>query len=68
MANALKDPLYELASKFVSSHSRALDEFDLICASGIRQALDNLKSLPFDENTVKQVEIFLTSRLQDESS
>jgi hypothetical protein len=68
MANALKDPLYELASKFVSSHSRALDEFDLICASGIRQALDNLKSLPFDESTVKQIETFLTSRLQDESS
>ena len=68
MANALKDPLYQLASKFVSSHSRALDEFDLICASGIRQALDNLKSLPFDESTVKQIETFLTSRLQDESS
>ena len=68
MANALKDPLYQLASKFVSSHSRALDEFDLICASGIRQALDNLKSLPFDESTVKQMETFLTSRLQDESS
>ena len=68
MANALKDPLYQLASKFVSSHSRALDEFDLICASSVRQALDNLKSLPFDESTVKQMETFLTSRLQDESS
>lgn len=68
MANALKDPLYELASKFVSSHSRALDEFDLICASSVRQALDNLKSLPFDESTVKQMETFLTSRLQDERS
>lgn len=68
MANALKDPLYELASKFVSSHSRALGEFDLVCGVGIRRALDSLKSLPFDENTVKQVEIFLTSRLQDESS
>ena len=68
MANALKDPLYQLASKFVSSHSRALGEFDLVCGVGIRRALDSLKSLPFDENTVKQVEIFLTSRLQDESS
>lgn len=68
MANALKDPLYELASKFVSSHSRALDKFDLICASSVRQALDNLKSLPFDESTVKQMETFLTSRLQDERS
>ena len=68
MANALKDPLYELASKFVSSHSRALGEFDLVCGAGIRRALDSLKSLPFDENAVKQVEIFLTSRLQDESS
>lgn len=68
MANALKDPLYQLASKFVSSHSRALDEFDLICADGVCQALDNLKSLPFDESTVKQMETFLTSRLQDESS
>ena len=68
MANALKDPLYQLASKFVSSHSRALGEFDLVCGAGIRRALDSLKSLPFDENTVKQVEIFLTSRLQDESS
>ena len=68
MANALKDPLYELASEFVSSHSRALGEFDLVCGVGIRRALDSLKSLPFDENTVKQVEIFLTSRLQDESS
>lgn len=68
MANTLKDPLYELASKFVSSHSRALDEFDLICASSVRQALDNLKSLPFDESTVKQMETFLTSRLQDERS
>ncbi len=68
MANALKDPLYQLASKFVSSHSRALDEFDLICASSVRQALDNLKSLPFDESTVKQMETFLTSRLQEERS
>ena len=68
MANALKDPLYQLASKFVSSHSRALGEFDLVCGVGIRRALDSLKSLPFDENAVKQVEIFLTSRLQDESS
>lgn len=68
MANALKDPLYELASKFVSSHSRALGEFDLVCGVGIRRALDSLKSLPFDENTVKQVEIFLTSRLQEERS
>ena len=68
MANALKDPLYELASKFVSSHSRALGEFDLVCASSVRQALDNLKSLPFDESTVKQMETFLTSRLQDERS
>lgn len=68
MANVLKDPLYQLASKFVSSHSRALGEFDLVCGVGIRRALDSLKSLPFDENTVKQVEIFLTSRLQDESS
>lgn len=41
MANALKDPLYELASKFVSSHSRALGEFDLVCGAGIRQALSN---------------------------
>ena len=68
MANFLKDPLYDLASKFVSSHSRALGEFDLVCASSVRQALDNLKSLPFDESTVKQMETFLTSRLQDESS
>lgn len=68
MANALKDLLYQLASKFVSSHSRALGEFDLVCGVGIRQALDSLKSLPFDENTVKQIETFLTSRLQDESS
>ena len=68
MANFLKDPLYDLASKFVSSNSRALGEFDLICASSVRQALDNLKSLPFDESTVKQMETFLTSRLQDESS
>lgn len=68
MANLLKDPLYDLASKFVSSNSRALGEFDLICASSVRQALDNLKSLPFDESTVKQMETFLTSRLQDESS
>lgn len=68
MANALKDPLYDLASKFVSSNSRALGEFDLICASSVRQALDNLKSLPFDESTVKQMETFLTSRLQDERS
>lgn len=68
MANFLKDPLYDLASKFVSSNSRALGEFDLICASSVRQALDNLKSLPFDESTVKQMETFLTSRLQDERS
>lgn len=68
MANFLKDPLYDLASKFVSSNSRALGEFDLICADGVCQALDNLKSLPFDESTVKQMETFLTSRLQDESS
>lgn len=68
IANFLKDPLYDLASKFVSSNSRALGEFDLICASSVRQALDNLKSLPFDESTVKQMETFLTSRLQDESS
>ena len=68
MANALKDPLYELASEFVAGHRETLDNFGLICAAGIRQALDNLKSLPFDESTVKQMKTFLASRLQDESS
>lgn len=68
MANALKDPLYQLASKFVAGHRETLDKFGLVCDVGVRQALGNLKSLPFDEDTVKQVEIFLTSRLQDESS
>ena len=68
MANALKDPLYELASEFVAGHRETLDNFGLICAAGIRQALDNLKSLPFDESTVKQMKTFLTSRLQDERS
>lgn len=68
MANALKDPLYELASEFVAGHRETLDNFGLVCAAGIRQALDNLKSLPFDESTVKQMETFLASRLQDESS
>ena len=55
MANALKDPLYQLASKFVSSHSRALGEFDLVCAAGVRQALGNLKALPFDDDTTEQI-------------
>lgn len=68
MANTLKDPLYELASEFVAGHRETLDNFGLICAAGIRQALDNLKSLPFDESTVKQMKTFLASRLQDESS
>lgn len=55
MANFLKDPLYDLASKFVSSHSRALDKFDLICGAGIRQVLGNLKALPFDNDTTEQI-------------
>lgn len=68
MANALKDPLYELASKFVSSHSRALDEFDLICGAGIRQALGNLKALPFDDDTTEQIKASLMARIQEERS
>ena len=68
MANALKDPLYELASKFVSSHSRALDKFDLICGAGIRQALGNLKALPFDDDTTEQIKTFLMARIQEERS
>lgn len=35
---------------------------------GVRQALDNLKSLPFDESTVKQMETFLMARIQEERS
>ena len=68
MANALKDPLYELASKFVSSHSRALDEFDLICGAGISQALGNLKALPFDDDTTEQIKTSLMARIQEERS
>ena len=68
MANALKDPLYELASKFVSSHSRALDKFDLICGAGIRQALGNLKALPFDNDTTEQIKTSLMARIQEERS
>lgn len=68
MANALKDPLYELASEFVSSHSRALDEFDLICGVGIRQALGNLKALPFDDDTTEQIKTSLMARIQEERS
>ncbi len=68
MANALKDPLYELASKFVSSHSRALDKFDLICGAGIRQALGNLKALPFDDDTTEQIKTSLMARIQEERS
>ena len=68
MANALKDPLYQLASKFVSSHSRALDKFDLICGAGIRQALGNLKALPFDDDTTEQIKISLMARIQEERS
>lgn len=68
MANALKDPLYELASKFVSSHSRALGEFDLICAAGVRQALGNLKALPFDNDTTEQIKTSLMARIQEERS
>lgn len=68
MANALKDPLYELASKFVSSHSRALDEFDLICGAGISQALGNLKALPFDDDTTEKIKISLMARIQEERS
>lgn len=68
MANALKDPLYQLASKFVSSHSRALDEFDLICGAGIRQALGNLKALPFDDDTTEQIKASLMARIQEERS
>lgn len=68
MANALKDPLYELASKFVSSHSRALGEFDLVCGVGIRQALGNLKALPFDDDTTEQIKTSLMARIQEERS
>lgn len=68
MANALKDPLYELASKFVSSHSRALGEFDLVCGVGIRQALGNLKALPFDDDTTEQIKVSLMARIQEERS
>jgi|GEM_PF-2401649 len=68
MANALKDPLYQLASKFVSSHSRALDKFDLICGAGIRQALSNLKALPFDNDTTEQIKTSLMARIQEERS
>lgn len=68
MANALKDPLYELASKFVSSHSRALGEFDLVCGVGIRQALGNLKALPFDDDTTEQIKASLMARIQEERS
>ena len=68
MANALKDPLYELASKFVSSHSRTLDKFDLICGAGIRQALGNLKALPFDDDTTEQIKTSLMARIQEERS
>ena len=68
MANALKDPLYQLASKFVSSHSRALDKFDLICGAGIRQALGNLKALPFDDDTTEQIKASLMARIQEERS
>ena len=68
MANALKDPLYQLASKFVSSHSRALGEFDLVCGVGIRQALGNLKALPFDDDTTEQIKASLMARIQEERS
>lgn len=68
MANALKDPLYQLASKFVFSHSRALDKFDLICGAGIRQALGNLKALPFDDDTTEQIKTSLMARIQEERS
>ena len=68
MANFLKDPLYELASKFVSSHSRALGEFDLVCGVGIRQALGNLKALPFDDDTTEQIKTSLMARIQEERS
>lgn len=68
MANALKDPLYELASKFVSSHSRALGKFDLVCDAGIRQALGNLKALPFDDDTTEQIKTSLMARIQEERS
>ena len=68
MANALKDPLYQLASKFVSSHSRALGEFDLVCAAGVRQALGNLKALPFDDDTTEQIKTSLMARIQEERS
>lgn len=68
MANALKDPLYQLASKFVSSHSRALGEFDLVCGVGIRQALGNLKALPFDDDTTEQIKTSLMARIQEERS
>lgn len=68
MANALKDPLYQLASKFVSSHSRALDEFDLICGAGISQALGNLKALPFDDDTTEKIKTSLMARIQEERS
>ena len=68
MANFLKDPLYDLASKFVSSHSRALGEFDLVCGVGIRQALGNLKALPFDDDTTEQIKASLMARIQEERS
>ena len=68
MANFLKDPLYQLASKFVSSHSRALGEFDLVCGVGIRQALGNLKALPFDNDTTEQIKTSLMARIQEERS
>ncbi len=57
-----------MASKFVSSHSRALDEFDLICGVGIRQALGNLKALPFDDDTTEQIKTSLMARIQEERS
>ena len=68
MANALKDPLYQLASKFVSSNSRALGEFDLVCGAGICQALGNLKALPFDNDTTEQIKTSLMARIQEERS
>ena len=68
MANALKDPLYQLASKFVSSHSRALGEFDLVCGAGISQALGNLKALPFDDDTTEKIKTSLMARIQEERS
>lgn len=57
-----------MASKFVSSHSRALGEFDLVCGAGIRQALGNLKALPFDDDTTEQIKASLMARIQEERS